>query len=79
MQLKRSGPYIPPITFPGLRGFVLTSDAKLKLESSGLSGYTFKPVDKKLIVELRWEDWDLNASEPASYPDTGEPEDYILG
>ena len=79
MQLERTGPFIPPITFPGLRGFVLTSEARSMLESSEFTGYSFKPVDKKLIVELHWEDWDLNASEPAIYPETGEPEDYILG
>jgi hypothetical protein len=58
---------------------VLTSEARLPLESSGLTGFTFQPVDKKLIVELHWEEWDLNAPEPASFPETGEPEDYILG
>lgn len=79
IQLERTGPYIPPVSFPGLRGFVLTSEARLLLESSLLTGYTFRPVDKKLIVELHWEEWDLNAPEPASYPETGEPEDYILG
>jgi hypothetical protein len=79
MQLERTGPYIPPVTFPGLKGFVLTSAARLLLESSRLTGCTFRPVDKKLIVELHWEEWNLNAPEPASYPETGEPEDYILG
>jgi hypothetical protein len=79
MQLERTGPYIPQVTFPGLKGFVLTSAARLLLESSGLTGCTFRPVDKKLIVELHWEEWNLSAPEPASYPKTGEPEDYILG
>lgn len=31
-----------------------------------------------LTVELHWEDWDLNADQPQQFPDTGEPEDYIL-
>ena len=79
MQLERTGPYIPPVSFPGLRGFVLTSAARLMIESSGLSGCLLQPVDKKLIVELHWEKWDLNAPEPASYPETGEPEEYVLG
>lgn len=79
LQLERTGPFIPPITFPGLRGFVLTSEAKFSLETSGLSGYTLLPVDKKLIVNLPWEQWNLSAPEPAWYPETGEPEDYILG
>jgi hypothetical protein len=79
MQLERTGPYIPSVSFPGLRGFVLTSAARLIFESSGLTGCTFQPVDKRLIVELHWEEWDLNAPEPATYPETGEPEDYVLG
>jgi hypothetical protein len=79
MQLERTGPYIPPVSFPGLGEIVLTSNAKSLLESSGLTGYALRPVDKKLIVELHWEKWDLNAPEPASYPDTGEPEGYVLG
>jgi len=79
LQLERTGPFIPPITFPGLRGFVMTAEAKASLEKSGLSGYTFRAVDKKLIVKLPWEEWDLSAPEPAWYPETGEPEDYILG
>ncbi len=49
------------------------------LDSSGLKGYTFQTVDKKQIVELHWEEWDLNAPEPASYPETGEPEGYVIG
>jgi len=80
LALERTGPYIPPITFPGIGGLmVLTSQARSDLESSGLSGFTFRAVEKKLIVELRWEEWDLSADEPPLYPDTGEPEDYILG
>jgi hypothetical protein len=78
LQLERTGPYISPITFPGLSDIVLTSTARADLEGSGLTGFSFQPVLKRLIVELHWEDWDLTASEPAKYPDTGEPEDYIL-
>jgi hypothetical protein len=79
LQLERTGPYIPPITFPGLFEFVLTSEARALLEASGLSGFSFQPVEKNLIVELHWEDWDLEAPEPKWFPETGEPEDYILG
>jgi hypothetical protein len=49
------------------------------LEASDLSGFSFAPVEKKLIVELPWETWDLHAEEPAELPESGEPEDYILG
>jgi hypothetical protein len=49
------------------------------LESSGLSGFSFRPVKKVLTVELRWERWNLTADKPESLPESGEPEDYILG
>jgi hypothetical protein len=29
--------------------------------------------------ELHWENWDLKAEDPPYFPDSGEPEDYILG
>jgi hypothetical protein len=79
LALERTGPYIPPITLPGIGHVVLNSHARELLESSGLSGFTFRPVEKVLTVELRWETWDLTADEPPYVPDSGEPEDYILG
>jgi hypothetical protein len=79
LALERTGPYIPPVTLPGVGDIVLTSEAKILLETSGLSGFSLVPVEKALIVELPWESWDLDTEEPAEYPDSGEPEDYILG
>ena len=79
LALERTGPYIPPITLPGIGDVVVTSHARQQLESSGLTGFTFRPVEKVLTVELRWEKWDLTADEPPRFPDSGEPEDYILG
>lgn len=79
LALERTGPYVPPITFPGIGDIVLTSGAKELLGSSGLTGFVFQPVAKVLTVELHWENWNLSAAEPAYYPDFGEPEDYILG
>lgn len=79
LALERTGPYIPPVTLPGIGNVVLTSPAKLLLESSGLSGFSFRPVKKVLIVELPWERWNLTADKPKSLPASGEPEDYILG
>jgi hypothetical protein len=78
LALERTGPYIPPITFPG-RSIILTDAARTLLESSSLTTFSFLPVEKKLIVELHWESWNLSAEEPADYPSAGEPEDYILG
>jgi hypothetical protein len=79
LALDRTGPYIAPITLPGIGDIVLTTPASRLLESSGLTGFTFRPVEGVLTVELQWEDWDLTAEQPAQYPDSGEPEDYILG
>jgi hypothetical protein len=78
LRLERTGPYMPPITFPGLGDVVVNSAGRKMLETSGLSGFGFRPVHKTRIVELRWHDWDLTAREPAEYPRSGEPEDYIL-
>jgi len=79
LQLERAGPYMPPITFPGLGDIVLTSAGRTLLESSGLTGFTFRPVIKTRIVDLPWQQWDLTSDKPAEYPRSGEPEDYILG
>jgi hypothetical protein len=79
LALQRTGPYIPPITLPGIGEVVLTSPAKILLECSGLTGFSFRPVEKALTVELRWENWNLKADEPEYFPDSGEPEDYLLG
>jgi hypothetical protein len=79
LSLERTSPYIPAITMPGIGDVVLTSEARELLETSGLSGFSFVAVEKTLIVELHWETWNLQSDEPAQYPDSGEPEDYILG
>jgi hypothetical protein len=79
IQLERAGPYVPPISFPGISDIVVTNEFKKLLEISGLSGLKFQPVIKKQIVELDWQKWDQNAEEPFEYPEEGEPENYILG
>jgi len=79
IQLERTGPFIPPISFPGIGDLVITDKLRQRLETSGLSGLKFQPVIKRLIVWCPWDEWDQSASEPAEYPESGEPEDYILG
>jgi|SRR4029077_5312918 hypothetical protein len=68
LSLERTGPFISPITLPGIGDLVLTSSARNLLESSNLTGFSFRPVLKKLIVDLRWQNWDLTAEEPPIYP-----------
>jgi len=79
LALERTGPFIPPITFPGIGDVLLTEEARSHLASSGLKEFTFQPVEKKLIVRLRWEQWDLTTPNPPVHPEQGEPENYILG
>jgi hypothetical protein len=78
LQLERTGPFVPPISLPGIADIVVTNDFKHLLEGSGLTGFTFQPVIKKHIVFLEWEKWDKKSEEPLEYPGTSEPEDYIL-
>jgi hypothetical protein len=78
LELERTGPLVPPITFPGISVVVVTSDFRSRLEQSGLGGFTFRPVHKTRIVHLDWHQWDQNAPEPPVFPDSGEPEDYVL-
>jgi hypothetical protein len=78
LSLERTGPYMPPITFPGIGDVVLTSEGRAMLEASGLSGFSFQPVYKARIVSLAWQDWNLSTDHPPEYPKSGEPEDYIL-
>jgi hypothetical protein len=78
IQLERTGPFISPITLPGMGDIVATSDLKIELEASSFTQLSFAPVLKARIVEYHWERWDLTSEEPAEYPESGEPENYIL-
>jgi hypothetical protein len=77
IQLERTGPYVPPISFSG-PDIVVTDAFRRQLESSGLIGLGFRPVIKKHIVRLDWRSWDLSANMPAEIPQGGEPGNYIL-
>lgn len=78
LQLERTRSFVPPITIPHLSEIIVTNELKVVLEKAQLSGMTFLPIIKKRIVFLEWEKWDLAADEPEEYPESGEPEDYIL-
>jgi len=78
LELQRTGPFLPPISFP-LSRIIVTDAVRGELESSGLTGFSFVPAIKKTIVRLDWHEWDLFADEPAFHPEGGEPESYILG
>lgn len=78
IQLERTGPFVPPITFPGIGDIIVTNDMKQQMEQAGFRGITFRPVEKAHIANVPWHEWDLNADEPKYYPEGGEPEGFIL-
>ena len=78
LQLARAGPFVPPVTFPGLHEVVVTDNLRRELEStSRIIPIEFRRVTKSHIVELHWHTWNLDADEPEEYP-VGAPEDYIF-
>lgn len=78
IQLERTGPFVPPISLPGIGDVVVTEAFRKKLEIPGLEGLRFQPVIKKLIVRSDWHTWDKQDKQPSAYPEGGEPEGYIL-
>lgn len=79
IQLERTGPFMPPVTFPRDPALVVTDAFRKRLAKSGLAKPEFVKVIKARIVDLQWQRWDLKAEDPPAVPETGEPEDYILG
>ena len=78
IQLERTGPFVPPLSFPGV-GDVIATDATVEmLATSGLTPVQWKPVAKRRIAELDWRSWHLSASSPAALPPHGKPEAYVL-
>lgn len=77
LQLERAGPFVPPVTVPGIHNVVLTDAAKASL-SRTVPGLQFRPVIKARIVHIDWHTWDTAAEDPPFYPEEGEPENYLL-
>jgi hypothetical protein len=75
--VSRTGPFVPPITCP-FGCVVVTDDFRQKLLAERFSGLSFEPAEYGKVVRLPWEQWDGKADDPAFYPDSGEPEDYLL-
>jgi hypothetical protein len=76
LQLERTGPFVPPVTFPD--GNILVTDATRQLLEARVHALAFRPVIVARCVELDWSDWDLRADDPAIYPVSNDPADYIL-
>lgn len=77
IQLERTGPFVPPIAFPGLGEVIVTGAFRSALESSGLSGLNFGPVTVATAVRLHWETWNRAERLPPVLPSSREPEDYV--
>jgi hypothetical protein len=75
--VTRTGPFVPPISFP-LGHIVVTDGFRAEISQAPFSGLSFEPVRYGAVIRLDWESWDPRAPEPAYYPDSGEPEDYLL-
>ena len=79
IRLERAGPYVPPITLPGIRDLIVTDEVKRSMESAGFRGVAVLRVTLERIVDLPCHEWDWKAPNPEFFPDDGEPETYILG
>ena len=78
MMLMRSGPFVPPISFPPL-ACVVTTAFRNELELSALRGIAeFRGVIKFRIVRIRWEKWNRARELTSKQLPSNEPEDYIL-
>jgi hypothetical protein len=76
LQLERTAPFVPQVSLPGIHYFIVTESAKDRLKTVG--GLEFRPVIKARIVRLDWHLWHMSRAEPPTYPDSGEPDDYLL-
>ena len=75
--VSRTGPFVPPISYP-FGCILVTDEFRQKLLTEQFSGLSFDAVECSKVVRIAWEEWDATAEEPAFYPPTGEPEDYLL-
>jgi len=77
LQLERAGSRFPAITRPG-PSHIVVKGAVRDFLAARMPALEFRQVILRSCVRLEWVDWDPALDEPAEYPDSGEPEDYIL-
>lgn len=77
LLLERTGPFVPPIACFGDGVVVVTEAFRMRLEASGLTGLTYRPVVKWRIVEYHWEHWDRTSLAVKEVAESGEPYDYL--
>lgn len=76
LVVERSGPFVPAISFPSSANVVLTEQSKVAL-AQAVPQLEFRQVILGKAVLLDWQEWPADAEEPAQYPSSGEPEDYL--
>jgi len=74
--LMRSGPFVPPVTFPS--GIcVITKDLRDAMISQGFIGVDCCAVVVKKVVHIEWQEWDKSLPLVSDQLPVSEPEDYI--
>jgi hypothetical protein len=76
LRLARTGPFVPPISFPW--GCVVTNELRRELDHAGLRGLRYREVIKAKIVRIEWQHWDRNADLEDDQLPACEPGDYIF-
>jgi len=78
--LHRSGPFLPPISFPsGSSGdiVVVSEELKSELENAAASQVRFRATVWDKVIPVDWHSWDKRASQPKQRPVGGEPGNYL--
>lgn len=77
--LHRTGPFMPPITFPDRGWLAVTSAFFEKLERSGLSGLTEWHIEKRKITHVDWQQWKPYGDAEPKFPADCQPDSYLAG
>ena len=76
LLLRRTGPFVPPISQP--QGAVIVDEtARRRLLESDLTGFAFGPVRIHRVTSVPWTEWDRRQPRPPMAPPGGEPEGYV--
>lgn len=79
-KIERTAPYIPEIYATFSRYIVVREDIKDLLLNNNIKGIEkVHPTEFTKLVNIDWQQWDLNAPNPKIYPRGGEPINYIKG
>jgi len=78
LDIDRFGPFVPPLYETGT-ATIVRDDVKELMEMNFSHSLYFQPVSYRLVYILRWDTWDLSASEPKKYPRSLTPSDYSVG